>query len=116
MNVDLIDEEGSQIQATLFKDIADKFSEQLIEEHVYVISGGVIKEVTGRFAQLKHEFCIVFDKFTTIEEIDDDGSVANKYGKGSFNFVTIAEIADLNPNDSVDIVGVAYAVGPMGTV
>ena len=52
MNIELIDEDGAQIQATLFKDIADKFADILYEGHVYVMAGGLIKESSGRFATL----------------------------------------------------------------
>jgi hypothetical protein len=65
---------------------------------------------------VKNDFSIVFDKFTEIKEIADDGSIAMTTGRDGFNFSTIAEIGDLNPNDTVDIIGIAYVVGPLGTV
>ena len=43
---------------------------------MYIMSGGVVKPASARFATIKNEFCIVFDKFTDIKEIDDDGTVA----------------------------------------
>lgn len=49
MNIDLIDEEGTQIQATLFKEIADKYLEILHEGHVYTMTGGLVKEQANRF-------------------------------------------------------------------
>lgn len=76
MNVDLMDEEGSQIQATLFKEIVDKFSDKLIEGNVYMMTGGLVKEATGKFAARKNNQCIVFDKYSEINEIVDDGTVA----------------------------------------
>lgn len=59
MNIELIDEDGAQIQATLFKDIADKFADILYEGHVYVMAGGLIKESSGRFATLKNENSLI---------------------------------------------------------
>ena len=115
MNVDLMDEEGSQIQATLFKEMVDKFCDKLIEGNVYMMSGGLVKEATGKFAARKNNQCLVFDKYSEINEIVDDGTVAQIQGKeNNFNFTTIAEIGDMNPNDSVDLIGIAYVVGPMG--
>jgi hypothetical protein len=34
--------------------------------------------------------------------------------ENNFNFTSIAEIGEMNPNDSVDIIGIAYVVGPVG--
>lgn len=36
--------------------------------------------------------------------------------KDAWCFSTISEIADLGPNDSVDLMGIAYVVGPVGQV
>ena len=36
--------------------------------------------------------------------------------ENNFNFSSIAEIGEMNPNDSVDIIGIAYVVGPVGQV
>lgn len=63
---------------------------------------------------MKNDYCIVFDKFTDILEIADDGSVAKGSDKDRFNFSTIAEISELNMNDTVDVIGIAYVVGPVG--
>ena len=46
----------------------------------------------------------------------DDGSIAQDIKKDAFNFTSIADIADLSPNDSVDLIGVAYVAGPVGQV
>ncbi len=79
------------------------------------MSGGLVKEATGKFAVRKNNQCIVFDKYSEINEIADDGSVAQMQGKeNNFNFSSIAEIGEMNPNDSVDIIGIAYVVGPVG--
>jgi hypothetical protein len=40
------------------------------------MTGGVIRDSPAKFATVKNEFCIVFDRFTEIKEIEDDGSVA----------------------------------------
>jgi hypothetical protein len=40
LNIDLIDKEGTQIQATFFGDAAHKFYGILEEDHVYLFSGG----------------------------------------------------------------------------
>jgi replication factor A1 len=76
VNVELIDEDGSRIQGTFFKDMVDKFDDILNENSCYVISGGMVKVSPAKYAVVKNEYCIVFEKSTEIELIDDDGSVA----------------------------------------
>jgi hypothetical protein len=40
------------------------------------MTGGVVRDSPPKFATVKNDFCIVFDKFSEIKEIEDDGSVA----------------------------------------
>lgn len=40
MNIDLIDKEGTQIQATFFGEAANKFDHLLRENHIYLFSNG----------------------------------------------------------------------------
>lgn len=116
MNIELIDDEGGQVQATLFKDIADKFNDILVEGRVFTMQGGLIKENAGRFATVKNDYCIVFDKFTDIQEIPDDNSIEVNTDKDHFHFSPISDIGDLTPNDTVDLIGIVYVVGPVGQV
>ena len=116
LNVELIDEEGTMIQGTFFQEIADKFFDQVKENAVYLMTGGVVKPASPKFAAIKHEYCIVFDKNTEITEIDDDGSVTMEKCKNAFNFMPIDKIAEMNPQESVDVIGIVYMVGPAGTV
>lgn len=55
INLELIDEEGSQIQATLFKEVADKYGDVIEEGKVYMMQGGLVKASSGRYATLKNE-------------------------------------------------------------
>lgn len=61
------------------------------------MTGGVIKPASPKFASIKHEYCIVFDKNTEITEVDDDGSVTMDKCKNAFNFISIDKIAEMNP-------------------
>ena len=81
------------------------------------MSGGLVKDAAGRFASCKHEFCIVFDKYSEIMEIPDDGTVAsNNNYKSSVSFCSISSLAELPPMDSVDVLGIVHMVGPIGAV
>jgi hypothetical protein len=56
--------------------MVDKFDAMLQENCVYHFSGGAIKASAPKYATVSHEFCVVFEKNTDIQQIDDDGSVA----------------------------------------
>jgi hypothetical protein len=78
------------------------------------MTGGVIRDSPAKFATVKNEFCIVFDRFTEIKEIEDDGSVAIEQLMHSLKFQSLSEIAEMSPLDSVDVIGVVHVVGPVG--
>ena len=86
MNVVLMDEDGTQIQGTFFKENADKYYKMLKENSVYMMMGGLVKESSPRFATIKNEYCIVFDRFTDIKELVDDGTVAKNQVVHDFTF------------------------------
>lgn len=98
--------------------MVDKFEELIQENSVYIISGGIIKEAAPKYATVKHEFCIVFEKSTTIELIEDDGTVSGGKGNASncFSFCTIASLETLNAHEQVDVIGVVQRIGPIGQV
>lgn len=92
MNVDIMDEEGTMIQTTFFKEMADKYNSFLKLGYIYLFSGGLVKESSPKYSSIKHEYCIVFDKQTEIKEIQDDGSINDDKIIPKFNFLTIPQI------------------------
>ena len=46
----------------------------------------------------------------------DDGSVAQEKSKAGLNCVKIDLIAEMHPMESVDLIGIVYMVGPVGSV
>jgi replication factor A1 len=66
LNVEFMDEEGTKIQGTFFKDMVDKFDDILVEGFVYLVSGGTVKASAHKFATVKNEYCVVFEKTTDI--------------------------------------------------
>ncbi|TNV83218.1 hypothetical protein FGO68_gene13126 [Halteria grandinella] len=117
MNVEMIDEDGTKIQGTFFKEMVDKYELLLKENAVYMIAGGQIKESQVKYATIKNEYCIVFEKNTKIEMIDDDGSVAGGFNDSPncFNFVSVGQLEELKPMEQIDILGVIQKVGPLGS-
>lgn len=58
------------------------------EGNIYLCSGGTVKLANQRFATVKNDFCIVFDKNAEINEVPDDTSIELK----GYNFVKICDI------------------------
>ena len=73
LNIDLIDREGTQIQATFFgKPTIDKWGPLLHENHVYLLSNGQIRLANKKFTSIKNDYCLIFDENSDIkEEVED---------------------------------------------
>jgi hypothetical protein len=64
------------------------FNPMLQQNRVYLFSNGTVKMSIPKFSSLKNDFCISFDKNSSIKECNDDGSIVSK----GFSFVNIASI------------------------
>lgn len=79
---------GTQIEGTFFNEAADMFEPKIYENKVYLFSNGVVKMANKRFTSIKNDFCIVFEKNAQINEVEDDGSIAEQ----AFDFTNIRGI------------------------
>jgi len=113
MNIDLVDREGTGIQATFFNEQAEKFCPMLIENKVYLFSNGQVKMANKRFTSIKNDFSITFDRRTQIEEVgEDDESIQAQ----SFSFIKICEVENLVSYATVDVCGVLIDVKNMASI
>ncbi|KAL2321505.1 hypothetical protein Fmac_025884 [Flemingia macrophylla] len=55
-SVELTDEEGTQIQATVFNDAAGKFFDKFVLGRVYYISKGTLKVANEQFKTVQNEY------------------------------------------------------------
>ena len=60
MNVDFKDPQGSEIQATFFKEAADFFEPLIFEGHVYLVSNGLVKKSNKKF--IDNPYSLSFDR------------------------------------------------------
>ncbi len=72
LNVELMDKEGTQIQATFFNDGARKYDPLLTENKVYLFSNGNLKISNKKFTSIKNDYCLNFDANAEVQEVDDD--------------------------------------------
>ena len=107
ITVDLMDKDGSDIQATFFNEVCDEYEDFLQENRVYTFSGGSVKKAQSKYANLKNEWQITFDKKTVIEEVTDDGTIQINLG----NFLTLNEVASLTSHEICDVRAIVHVVG-----
>lgn len=107
--MDLCDETG-EIRATAFKEQVDKFFDLIEVDKVFYISKCQLKAANKQFSQLNNDYEMTFGNDTIIQEcIDDIGGIPAV----SYNFIPIANIASMEPNTILDVIGVCRDVGDL---
>ncbi|KAK6925113.1 OB-fold nucleic acid binding domain, AA-tRNA synthetase-type [Dillenia turbinata] len=108
--VELTDEDGTQIQATMFNEAARKFFDKFELGKVYYISRGTLKLANKQFNTVKNNYEMSLNENSEVEEASNEASFipATK-----FNFVKIDELGPyVQGRELVDIIGVVVHVSP----
>lgn len=71
LSFDLIDREGTMIQATCFNDKAKELDDKVQQEKVYTISGGMVKIANKKFTSIKNDYCLTLDRLAVVTEVKD---------------------------------------------
>ncbi|KAL9186004.1 hypothetical protein ACHAXT_005242 [Thalassiosira profunda] len=111
-SVDLLDNSGTDVRATFFKEAVDKFYSFLEEGKVYTFTGGRLKVANMQYNTCKSSFEITFDQNSEIH-LDEQGGEAIRE---SYEFVKIANLENVEPNQYVDILAVVKHVGEPATI
>jgi len=72
LTFDMMDKEGTQMQATMFNEDIDKFVPSLEEGKVYEISQAYIKMANKRFTSITNDFCMTFQNKTELREVQNN--------------------------------------------
>uniref|UniRef100_A0AAG5CXQ0 Replication protein A subunit n=1 Tax=Anopheles atroparvus TaxID=41427 RepID=A0AAG5CXQ0_ANOAO len=100
-SMDLMDESG-EIRLTAFKEQCDRYYEMIQVDKVYLISKCQLKPANKQYSSLKNDYEMTMTNDTIVQECTDaDGSMPEI----QYNFVPISQIANLEPNSMVDIIG-----------
>ncbi|KAK6921000.1 Replication protein A, OB domain [Dillenia turbinata] len=108
--VELTDEDGTQIQATMFNEAARKFFDKFELGKVYYISRGTLKLAHKQFNTVKNNYEMTLNENSEVEEASNEAAFipATK-----FNFVKIDELGPyVQGRELVDIIGVVVQVSP----
>ncbi|XP_028059142.1 replication protein A 70 kDa DNA-binding subunit B-like isoform X1 [Camellia sinensis] len=95
-NVELTDEDGTQIQATMFNEAAKKFYDEFQLGKVYYISKGTLKVASKQFKTVQNDYEMTLNANSAVEEASDE---ATFIPETKFNFVLIeCQWIGVNPN------------------
>eukprot|EP01017_Pseudomicrothorax_dubius_P026046 TRINITY_DN2878_c0_g1_i11.p1 TRINITY_DN2878_c0_g1~~TRINITY_DN2878_c0_g1_i11.p1 ORF type:complete len:604 (-),score=88.71 TRINITY_DN2878_c0_g1_i11:131-1942(-) len=106
-NIKLIDQDGTEIQATFFNDAVDRWYDFIQENGVYNISKGHVKLNQFQIG-VEHKFCLILEADSIIEPVKDDSTISEKY-----NFTTIEKVREMNVKETTDVIGIIKSAGPV---
>jgi replication factor A1 len=113
MNMELMDKDGTLVQATFFgNDAIQKYGNLLKENKVYLFSNGQVRIANKKFTSIKNDYCLIFDQNADIAEAEEDNSIK----KQGFSFVGLKGIQELVQQQAVDVIGIIVEVGQIGNV
>ncbi|KAJ0963496.1 hypothetical protein J5N97_028618 [Dioscorea zingiberensis] len=107
-NVELTDEDGTQIQATMFNEAANKFYPRFELGKVYYISKGSLKVANKQFKTVENDYEMTLNEYSIVEEADGEGAFIPET---KFNFVKIDQLGTyVHGRELVDVIGVVQNV------
>ena len=115
--IELLDQEGTDIRCTFFKEAVDKFYSVLQEGQVYTFSGGRLKVANARWNNCKSPHEITFDQNSEIHLCAGGGHIQDQV----YEFVdSIASIESLTVDPErqllVDVLALVQSVGDTATI
>ncbi|KAL1541691.1 Replication protein A 70 kDa DNA-binding subunit B [Salvia divinorum] len=109
-NVELTDEDGTQIQATMFNDAAKKFFDKFQMGKVYYISKGTLKVANKQFKTVQNDYEMTLNENSEVEEASNEATLIPET---KFSFTPIDELGPfVNGRELVDVIGVVQSVSP----
>ncbi|XP_050069217.1 replication protein A 70 kDa DNA-binding subunit [Anopheles maculipalpis] len=100
-SMDVMDESG-EIRVTAFKEQCDRYYDMIEVDKVYFISKCQLKPANKQYSSLKNDYEMTMTNDTIVQECKDvDGTMPEI----QYNFVPISQIANMEPNAMVDVVG-----------
>ncbi|KAM7266950.1 hypothetical protein ACFE04_009116 [Oxalis oulophora] len=109
-NVELTDQDGTQIQATMFNEAAKKFFDKFELGKVYYISKGTLRVANKQFKTVENNYEMTLNENSIVEEASNEEVFVPEI---KFNFIPIDQLGPyVNGKELVDIIGVVQNVSP----
>ncbi|KAK9794335.1 hypothetical protein WJX73_003860 [Symbiochloris irregularis] len=116
-SVELVDAQGTQIEATLWREAADKYYDVLDEGKVFYFSRGKVKPANRNYAGVRNDYTISFEKDILVEECTDADDSALSQMQAKLQFISIDRLASqINKKAPVDIIGIVTDTGPLRSI
>ncbi|CAN6470194.1 unnamed protein product [Victoria cruziana] len=107
-NVELTDEDGTQIRATMFNEAAKKFYQKFELGKVYYISRGTLKLANKQFKTVPNDYEMTLNENSEVEEAAGEGTCIPE---AKFNFIKIDQLSQyINGRELIDVIGVVQHV------
>ncbi|XP_062210348.1 replication protein A 70 kDa DNA-binding subunit B-like [Phragmites australis] len=108
-NVELTDEDGTQIQATMFNEAAKKFYPMFELGKVYYVSKGSLRIANKQFKTVQNDYEMTLNESAVVEEAEGETFIPQV----QYNFVKIDQLGSyVNGRELVDIICVVQSVSP----
>lgn len=109
-NLDLLDQDGTEIRATLWNGCAEKYDDMLKTGKVYIFTNGQAKLANKRYNNTGHNYELSFDENANITTVEGDDASISQVKIG--NFVQLRKLATMEvPMLPVNICLVVTEVG-----
>ncbi|KAI3820148.1 hypothetical protein L1987_14006 [Smallanthus sonchifolius] len=109
-NVELTDEDGTQIQATMFNEAARKFFDVFEMGKVYYISKGTLKVANKQFKTVQNDYEMTLNENSQMEVAINEAAFIPET---KFNFVPIDQLGPyVQQKELIDVIGVVQNVSP----
>ncbi|KAJ4767487.1 Replication protein A 70 kDa DNA-binding subunit A [Rhynchospora pubera] len=106
-NVELTDEDGTQIQATMFNEAAKKFYPKFELGKVYYISKGSLRIANKQFKTVQNDYEMTLNENALVEEAEGEVFIPET----KYNFVKIDQLGSyVNSRELTDVIGIVQNV------
>lgn len=112
---ELVDEQGTAIEATFWREAADRWFDDLEDGKVYVLSRGAVKPANKRYATVRNDYTLHFDNGADIEAAEGDIDTSRMQAK--MEFVPIGHLAAyVDKKMTIDLLGVVSSASALGSI
>lgn len=114
--MEFTDEAGSEIQATMWREAADKFYPIFQLGKVYFISNGNIKPANKQYTSVKNDYEMILNVNSKVEEVDEDPKCFIPLIQ--YHFVKLDSLEPFinDKRKSIDVVGIIQNVASISTI
>lgn len=115
-NIELVDDEGTAIECTLWNELAQQWFDRLQVDRVYYVSNGSLKPADKRYSTVRNNYSMSLSGGrASIEEAEDQASASKMSAR--LQYVMFNDLpVYINNRASVDLLGVLTGCQPLGSI